>query len=151
MSFEAQKQIRENTMVLSTFYLLRFVLCFFSACHMMMWPSVFTLLYSLTLKACANSRRRHVTLSMLLWGSNVSKIPQPVFPGVFLCFFLFLSPSSVRIQTRRPVCTTSMHSYGVGCNTGLQCRWQTNAVIKSRQKKHILCWYLQNPRIHDVP
>lgn len=97
--------------------------CFFSVCRMMMWPSVFTLLYSLTLKACANSRRRHVILSMLLRGSNVSKIPQPVFPGVFLSFFLFLSRSSVRIQTRRPVCTTtSMHSYGVGCNTGLQCR-----------------------------
>jgi hypothetical protein len=70
---------------------------------------------------------------------------------VFLSFFLFLCRSSVRIQTRRPVCTTSMHSYGVGCNTGLQCRWQTNAVIKSRQKKHILCWCLQDPRIRDVP
>jgi hypothetical protein len=122
--------------------------CFFSVCRKMMWPSVFTLLYSLTRKACANSRRRHVILSMLLRGSNVSKIPQPIFPGVFLSFSLFLSRSSVRIQTRRPVCTTtSMHSYGVGCNTGLQCRWQTNAVIKSRQKKCILGWCLQNPRI----
>ncbi len=60
--------------------------CFFSVCRMMMWPSVFTLLYSLTLKASVNSRRRQVILSMLLRGSNVSKIPQPFFPGVFLSF-----------------------------------------------------------------
>ncbi len=63
--------------------------CFFSVCRKMMWPSVFTLLYSLTRKACANSRRRHVILSMLLRGSNVSKIPQPIFSRR-VSFFLSL-------------------------------------------------------------
>ncbi len=120
--------------------------CFFSVCRMMMWPSVFTLMYSWTLKACVNSRRRHVILSMLCEEAMCRKYLCRFFPASF-----FLSRSSVRIQTRRPVCTTSMHSYGVGCNTGLQCRRRTNAGIKSRQKKHILCWCLQNPRIHDVP
>ncbi len=77
--------------------------CFFSVCRMMIWPSVFTLLYSLTLKACANSRRRHVMLSMLCEEAMCRKYLCRFFPASF--FLVLQSEFRLADQFAPPQCT----------------------------------------------
>jgi hypothetical protein len=121
MSIEAQKQIRENTMVLSTFYLLPFVLLFLQC---LSYDDVAECFYALVLLNAESQCQFSAETSNIVHAfarKQCVENTSAVFSRRF-SFFLFLSRSSVRIQTRRPVCTTSVHSYGVGCNTGLQCR-----------------------------
>jgi hypothetical protein len=93
MSLEAQKQIRENTMVLSTFYLLLFVLLFLQC---LSYDDVAECFYAhvlLNAESLCQFSAETCDIVHALRGSNVSKIPLPVFPGVFLSFSFF-SPNS---------------------------------------------------------
>lgn len=106
MSFEAQKQIRENTMVLSTFYLPPFVLLFLQCLSYDDVADCFYALVLLNAESLCQFSAETCNIFHALRGSNVSKIPLPVIPGVFLSFFLVVQ-SEFRLadQFAPPQCT----------------------------------------------